>query len=488
MKRAGQLLKAVASPDNLRLAFWKAAKGKRAKADCRAFQQRLDGNLDDLRGDLLAGTVRVGDYHYFTIHDPKERIICAASFRERVLHHALMNVCEPVLERAAVFDSYACRRGKGRLAAVTRAQAYARRHAWFLKLDVRKYFDSIHHDTLRDLLRRKLKDAAVLALFDRIIASYHTTPGRGLPIGNLTSQHFANFYLAPLDRFVKEGGAGGRSADIPVRLGVCAPDRADRNARAPASAYVRYMDDFVIWGQSSRQLRAWAEQVRVFLAEELKLDLKPNTILNRTGFGMDFLGYRIFPRTLRLSRRSKVRFVRKLRAYEAAHRAGEWTELHLQQRMTALLAFVLPADSRGFRQHVINRFACLPPGEGASTARTLARRRQGGAALGLEPRDPRRQLEQQRHQLPRGEPQQRQPDEQEQQHRVPVRAAPSSTGRHDRAPADPAALPSLRPSGGGQIPQPRPVPVAPTDVRAKPPGGALGLTSRHTRFHFSGTH
>ena len=106
MRRVGQLLAAIADPGNLRLAFWKASKGKRAKADCRAFQESLDANLGALRAELLAGRVRVGDYHYFTVHDPKERTICAAQFRERVLHHALMNVCEPVLERVAVFDSW----------------------------------------------------------------------------------------------------------------------------------------------------------------------------------------------------------------------------------------------------------------------------------------------------------------------------------------------------------------------------------------------
>jgi RNA-directed DNA polymerase len=139
MTRVGQLLAAIADPGNLRLASWKASKGKRAKADCRAFQENLDTNLSALRAELLAGRVRVGGYHYFTIYDPKERTICAAHFGERVMHHALMNLCEPVLERAAIFDSYACRRGKGQLAAVRRAESYARRHGWFLKLDVRKF-------------------------------------------------------------------------------------------------------------------------------------------------------------------------------------------------------------------------------------------------------------------------------------------------------------------------------------------------------------
>jgi hypothetical protein len=394
MKRTGELIEAIAAPDNLRLAFWKAAKGKGGKADCLAFRERLDANLDKLQAELLSGRVPVGDYHCFAIHDPKERTISAASFRERVLHHALMNLCEPVLERAAIFDSHACRRGKGRLLAVERAQRFARRHKWFLKMDIRKYFDWIHQGTLRGLLRRKFKDPALLGLFDSILASYQTTTGRGLPIGNLTSQHLANFYLGPLDRFIKEDLQRG--------------------------AYVRYMDDLVVWGQGGHELREVRELVRTFLAAQLRLELKDNTAINRTAFGMDFLGCRLFPSVLRLARRSKVRFARKFRRYERAHLEGQWSELVLQQRMQALLAFVMQAESGAFRRHVLQRF--------------------GVAAIGLEPRESRWQLEQQRDQLPDSEPQQQLAGQQEQQQRVPFRPAPSSTGRSESAPADPAAI------------------------------------------------
>ena len=197
------------------------------------------------------------------MHDPKERLICAAAFRERVLHHALMNVCEPVLERAAVFDSYACRKGKGRLRAVDRAQGYART-APLVSQDGHPEvfrFDPPGRRCGR-CWARKFKDPVLLGVFDRIIGSYHTAPGRGLPIGNLTSQHFANFYLAPLDRFLKETLGRG--------------------------AYVRYMDDFVVWGESGRELRAVCERVRAFLAAELKLALKENTAINRTAFRHGF--------------------------------------------------------------------------------------------------------------------------------------------------------------------------------------------------------
>jgi hypothetical protein len=372
----------------------------------------LDAHLEELQQSLLSGNVTVGNYHYFKIRDPKERTICAASFSERVLHHAVMNLCEPILERASVSDSYACRKGKGRLAAVERAQQYACQYRWFLKLDVRKYFDSIHHETLRGLLRGTFKDPAVLVLFDAIIDSYQTAPRRGLPIGNLTSQHFANFYLAPLDRFIKE--------------------------RLQRRAFVRYMDDFVVWGDSAQELRDVRNQVREFLATELHLELKPNMIINRTELGMDFLGYRIFPDKVRLARRSKVRFARKFRRYEQAYLRGEWAELQLQQRVQALLSFVMPADSRDYRLHVLKRF--------------------GVVAHGLEPRDSRRQLEQQRVELPGGEPQQQLAGQQEQQPRVPVRPAPSSTSVPEGAKADPAAILSC----GDNQPQ--------ANSRKEPPG------------------
>jgi len=421
MKRHGQLMPKIADADNLRLAFWKAAKGKRGKADCQTFQARLDENLATLGAELRAGEVPVGDYHYFKVRDPKERLICAATFRERVLHHAVMNVCEPVLERAAVFDSYACRKGKGRVRAVARAQGYARTYRWFVKMDIRKYFDSIHQATLRELLSRKFKDPVLLGVFDRILASYHTAPGRGLPIGNLTSQHFANFYLGPLDRFLKE--------------------------ELRRVAYVRYMDDFVVWGDSGSELRAVCERVRLFLEAELKLELKANTAINRTAFGMDFLGYRLFPGTVRLARRSKVRFSRKFRRYEAAQRCGRWSELVLQQRMQALLAFVLPAESAAFRRHVLQRF--------------------GVAAKRLQPCESGRQLEQQRDQLPDGEPQQQQPERQQQQHRVPFRPVPSSALMPAGVRADPAAIlsgaNSYRPANTASQPPGASRPAEPTE-------------------------
>jgi len=192
MKRANHLVIQIAQMENLREAFLRASRGKRGKREVVAFSRELNVNLAALSRGILDGTVAVGDFHSFTIRDPKERIIHAAAFPERVLHHAIINVCEPVFERVAIDDSYACRKGKGREAALARAQSYARGNGWYLQMDVRKYFDSIDHAVLKRALRRKFKDAALLRLFDRIIDSYSTAPCRGLPIGSLTSQHFAN--------------------------------------------------------------------------------------------------------------------------------------------------------------------------------------------------------------------------------------------------------------------------------------------------------
>lgn len=242
----------------------------------------------------------------------------------------IINICEPILDRAAVYDSYACRKGKGRLAAIDRAQRFSRQHDWFLKMDVRKYFDSIGHERLCCLLLRKFKDRRLLAVLNQIINSYETAPGRGVPIGNLSSQHFANFYLDPLDRFIKES--------------------------LRQRAYVRYMDDFVVWGNFKDELKRIHERIRQFLAYELNLELKPGILVNRIVGGMDFLGYRIHPNVLRLTRRSKMRFSRKYHAYVSRYAKGHWDEATLQQRVQSLFAFVLHAESRGFRMHVMNRF------------------------------------------------------------------------------------------------------------------------------------
>jgi retron-type reverse transcriptase len=207
----------LCSWDNLLLAYRKAAKGKRGHPDVAAFEYRLEDNLLQLQRELLEKSYQPGEYHSFYIHDPKKRLISAAPFRERVVHHALCNLIEPLFERSFIFDSYANRIGKGTHRALDRAQQFARRYPYVLPCDIRQFFPSIDHAILREILARKMDDADVLWLVDRILASgagvlseeyemawfpgddlFAVTRPRGLPIGNLTSQFWANCYLNPL--------------------------------------------------------------------------------------------------------------------------------------------------------------------------------------------------------------------------------------------------------------------------------------------------
>lgn len=323
MKRIGHLFEAVVAPSNLESAFWKASRGKRTRPDQRAFAANLDAELARLREGLLDGSYPVGDYTRFTVYEPKERVICAAAFRERVLHHALMNVLEPWLDRRLVFDSYACRKGKGQLWAVRRAQAFARSRRFFLKCDVRKFFDSIPHEGIKTMLVRRIKDRRVVSWLMKIVDTYETTPGRGLPIGNLTSQHLANLYLDPLDRLVAEWGG---------------------------LKYVRYMDDFVVWSDDGGVLRGVRDAAAGLLDAELGLSLKSEPYVNRTSHGMDFLGMRVYPGRIRANRASLDRFKRKSRLYDRLLAVGAWDETTYQSRMTALTAFLQSADTLGWRR------------------------------------------------------------------------------------------------------------------------------------------
>ena len=201
MKRAGNLYRLIVEPDNLRLAFCKAVKGKHDRLEVIGFRENLEENLQKIRHQLLLHAPDIGHYRFFRIHDPKPRSICAASFPERVLHHAIMNICEPILDSYAICDSYACRKNKGCHKALARARHFARNNNWYLKLDIRKYFDSIDHDVVMRLLSRRFKDRELLLLFEKLLATYHVELDKGLPIGSLISQHLANFYLGLFDHW-----------------------------------------------------------------------------------------------------------------------------------------------------------------------------------------------------------------------------------------------------------------------------------------------
>ena len=292
MKRYGDLWGILISWENLLLAARKARRGRRDKASVQWFEFDLERELLRMQAELTDGAYRPGEFHTHWITRPKPRMISAAPYRDRVVHHALMNVLEPILERHFHPHSYACRRGKGTHAAADRLQALMRGHTYALQCDVRKYFPSIDHAMLKTIYRRLIKDRSVLWLMDLIVDSsnvqepaIHWFEGddlfapldrrRGLPIGNLTSQWFANWYLNGLDHFV--------------------------TSRLRIGAYVRYCDDFIVLDDDRAKLlgalgavKAELATIRLRLHEE-RADVTP------TRAGLQFVGYRVWA-TYRLLR------------------------------------------------------------------------------------------------------------------------------------------------------------------------------------------
>jgi RNA-directed DNA polymerase len=195
MRRVRIELADIAAIPNLAEATLRASRGKRERPAVHAFLGDLEANLGHLANAILTGRAPRGEYRCFRINDPKPRRIHAACFPDRVLHHAIMRLAGPVLERAMPDTSFACRPGKGSLAAVRATQAAVRRFPWYVKIDVSGYFEHIDHAILLDLLARRFKGASFLGLLERVLLTYQSAPGRGLPIGSLTSQYFANHFL-----------------------------------------------------------------------------------------------------------------------------------------------------------------------------------------------------------------------------------------------------------------------------------------------------
>lgn len=329
MKRSRIGLDVIADWHNLVAAFQRAARGKGQRDEVRRFRADLDRELARLRSAILDGSVNVGRMRRFCIRDPKPRIIHAPCFPERVLHHALMAHVGPVLDRALVADTYACRVGKGTLAAVQRAQQHLRRFPWYAQIDIRAYFASIDHARLLALLARRFKDSGLLTLIARIVAAHHTQPGRGLPIGALTSQHFANYYLGGLDRFLLEG--------------------------CRVRGLVRYMDDLVWWGDDKATVRDVLDEARRYVQNRLQLTIKAPVRVGRSGAGLSFCGYRLVPGQRLLSRRRKRRYAERRRYWENAYAADRIDAHTLQAGYTAAHAITIHADATVWRREQLRR-------------------------------------------------------------------------------------------------------------------------------------
>ncbi|MFZ5903221.1 MAG: reverse transcriptase domain-containing protein [Chloroflexota bacterium] len=322
-----------------------ASKGRRAHPAVAKFEYNLETELVKLRDELENGTYRPGGYCNFPVHEPKRRIISAAPFRDRVVHHALVNVIGPPLERQFIFDSYANQVGKGTHRALDRCTYFLRRYEYVFPCDVTQFFPSIDHAILRGILARKIADERALNLIDQILASgegiladeYDMVwfPGdnlfalqrpRGLPIGNLTSQFWANVYLNELDQFVKR--------KLKVR------------------AYLRYVDDFLLFSNDKAQLWEWKAAIVEFLAG-LRLTIHDLPAQPRPrAKGVTFLGFIIFPDHRRLRPAKGYAFQRRLRGMVSAWRRGELDAEDLRARAISWAEHISHGDTWNLKQAV----------------------------------------------------------------------------------------------------------------------------------------
>lgn len=346
MKRLGYLWDEVIAFDNLLLAYRKARKGKRSRDEVACFDLNLEYELFSIQQDLVQQQYQPGAYRLFTIYERKKRQISAAPFRDRVVHHALMNVVEPLLDRRFIDDSFACRKDKGVHRAVARYQGWAKRYEYVLKLDVARYFPSIDHDILKQQLRRHLKDDRVLWLFDVILDASPPFPhdairylpgddlftplGRrvGIPIGNLTSQFLANLYLNGLDHFIKQ--------------------------RLRVPAYLRYVDDLILLSDKKADLHAWRQSIEQYLLT-LRLLVHPAkaNIFQRYE-GVDVLGYRVFPDFRLLRNDNGFRFARKLRGYARHWGCGELEWEDFDASVQSWIGHAGQADTIGLRRQIFS--------------------------------------------------------------------------------------------------------------------------------------
>jgi len=341
----------LCSWENLLLAYRKAAKGKRGHPNVAAFEYRLEDNLLDLQAALLSFTYQPGDYHSFYIHEPKRRLISAAPFCDRVAHHALCNLIEPIFERLFIPNSFANRVGKGTHRALDCLQTLARRYRYALLCDVEQFFPSIDHALLRQELLLRVVDRDVIWLVDRILASgvgvlsevYRMVyfPGddlfaalrpRGLPIGNLTSQFWANVYLNPFDHFIRR------------ELG--------------CKAYLRYVDDFALFADDKETLWRWKKALQQRLAR-LRLTIHPMAQPRPTAEGLPFLGWVVYQQKRCLKRRKGVYFQRKLRVLLRAYSQGEIPLEHVSASVQGWVNHVRYGNTIGLRKAVLGQSVVL---------------------------------------------------------------------------------------------------------------------------------
>ncbi|PJA90531.1 MAG: hypothetical protein CO137_00070 [Candidatus Magasanikbacteria bacterium CG_4_9_14_3_um_filter_32_9] len=314
---------------------WEGFKrGKEGRLDVQKFFLNLERNIFNLYEKVKSGTYQHSAYTSFLVCDPKLRNINKAEVVDRVMHHSIVKHIEPLFEKSFIFDSYSSRIGKGTHRGVERLKSFClkltknkTRTAWALKCDIRKFFDSVDHDILISILRDKIRDEKLMEIIEKIIRSYSTKPGKGIPLGNLTSQIFSNIYLDRLDQFMK------------------------RNLRI--KHYLRYTDDFIILDVKKERLEKLVPVLNDFLEQDLKLQLHPNKlIIRKIHRGIDFLGYIVYPTHLILRTKTKRRMLRKIAAKKRELDVGIISAETFDNTLQSYLGMLTHCRGEGIRNEV----------------------------------------------------------------------------------------------------------------------------------------
>lgn len=340
MRKFANLFEEMTSAERLFEAWNLFRKGKRKRADVLAFERHLEKNIFRLSRDLKALCYQHSPYGSFFIQDPKVRHIRKASVRDRLVHQAVYSVLTHIFDPRFIHELYSSRLGKGTHAGVNALACMTRkvsknytRECWALKCDVRKFYDSVDHKRLTEFLARIIKDDSAMWQLKTIIESFHCegTPGKGVPIGNLTSQVFTNVYLNELDQFIKNT----------LRI----------------KHYARFADDFVLLSERKGDLEAVLPRIQAFLIEHLQLELHPKKIiLKPLHQGVDFLGYVTLPHHRALRTTTKRRMLRKMSQRHGAYFDGDITDDSLNQTVQSYLGMLTHADCHRLSEHIKNQF------------------------------------------------------------------------------------------------------------------------------------
>lgn len=355
METYTKLYQAVCSEENIELAWEKARKRKTLKKYVIEFEKNLKNNLAILRTELLLHAYRPKPLDTFILRDPKTRKISVSDFRDRIVHHAICNIIEPIFEKKFIYDSYANRKGKGTLAALNRLKVFMRKvtkngtmvnkynnkdiKGFFLKGDIKHYFDTISHEKLLEIISRTIKDKELIFLIKSILKNHNSDiEGRGMPLGNLTSQFLANVYLNELDQFVKH--------ELKVKY------------------YIRYVDDFVILHNNKYQLEHYKTKISNFLEQNLliKLSIEKSKIMPISR-GIAFLGFRNFYYHRLLKQRNIRKFYRKLREFKAEYNSGAIDYDIVYESLQGWTAFAKKANSYKLRMRISDINDKYFPGE-----------------------------------------------------------------------------------------------------------------------------